>query len=105
VDHDAFQYFEVRFGLNAVAALRDSAAKTAGAARLRAVETQVEATDAHCIFRSAADARGLPDQLAAESGLRLAALDELGVGIAPGPDHYEAMLRAMAVEARACLTD
>lgn len=103
VMHDAYRYFEARFGIAALAALSPADAASPGAARLGAVADLVARGMARCILIEPQ----LPDRLAAAlagaGGARLGRLDPLGADIEPGPGHYPAMLRRMAADLAACI--
>lgn len=103
VQHDAYRYFERRFGLKASAALQDSDASAPGARRLAAVRNVIEGTGARCLFQE----YGAPDRLAdaAADGLdmRRAVLAPAGRDLPLGPDLYPRLLRGMAETIRACL--
>ncbi|MCB1377604.1 MAG: zinc ABC transporter substrate-binding protein [Alphaproteobacteria bacterium] len=103
VFHDAFQYFEHRFGLNAVGSITDVAASSPSAERLKELRDQVTATGAVCVFREPQyDARAV-DAVIEGTGARSAMLDPLGAGLPPGPDAYPQLLRALAAALRDCL--
>lgn len=103
VFHDAYQYFERRFGLAAPGVMSVSAEVSPGADRIRRLRDRVRAGGVACVFIEpqfpAAVARTLIDGTAA----RVGRLDPLGAGLEPGPDLYPALLEAMAESFADCL--
>ena len=51
VFHDAYQYFEKRFGLTAVGSISDVSAAAPSAKRLNEIRSKLEETKAICVFR------------------------------------------------------
>ena len=51
VFHDAYQYFENRFGLDAAGSISDISAQAPSAERLKEVRDKLAATKAQCVFR------------------------------------------------------
>ena len=51
VFHDAYQYFETRFGLTAVGSISDVSAAAPSAKRLKEIKDKLEETKAICVFR------------------------------------------------------
>ncbi len=101
--HDAFQYVERRYGLNAVGALTVSPDRTPGARRLRRVRARIAGSGARCLFGEPQYRPALVLTVAEGTKARTAVLDPLGVGIEPGADAYFALMRALARALRDCL--
>lgn len=101
--HDAFQYFERRFRIEAVGAVSASDARPPGPARVAAVRARIAETGAVCLFREPQFRPGLAETVAEGSDIRLGTLDPLGVELAPGPGLYRALIRAVAAGFAACL--
>ena len=103
VFHDATAYFEARYGLRAVGAVTVNPALPPGARRLAALRRRMVETGAACLF---AEPRFRPALVAAViegTGARAGTLDPLGADIAPGPEAYFALMRALADDLLACL--
>jgi len=101
VIHDAFHYFEDRFGLEAHAALEAGDGDRAGPRRMREVRARLVEGDIACLF---AEPTGrVPERLTDGTDIRVARLDQLGVRMEPGPGLYTALLEAMAQEIAGCL--
>ena len=104
VYHDAYQYFERRFGLEAAGSIADFAANNPSAQRLKEVRDKVKAVNAVCVFRepqfSDKAARIVIEDTNAHDGV----LDPIGATLTPGKDAYEALLRALGQNLKACLS-
>jgi len=103
VFHDATGYLEARYGLRAMGAVTVNPAVPPGARRLAALRRRMVETGAACLF---AEPRFRPALVAAViegTGARAGTLDPLGADIAPGPEAYFALMRALAADLVACL--
>ncbi len=103
VFHDAYQYFEAHYGLNAVGSLTLSPDRQPGAKRLQALRRHLAATAAVCVFREPQFPPDLVAPLIEGSDVRVAVLDPLGAELAPGPALYPALMQAMADNLTGCL--
>ena len=103
VFHDAYQYFEDRFGLNAAGAIALADAADPGPARLAALREAVAEAGISCVFAEPQFDPGLVEAVASETGLDAAVIDPLGVSLDPGPGFYPDLLRAMAASMAECL--
>lgn len=101
--HDAFQYFERRFGIVAVGAVMLSDASAPGPARIAAVRALIARSGARCLFRPPQFDPALARTVAQGTGARIALLDPLGTGLKLGPGLYAALLRAIAGGLGDCL--
>ena len=104
VPHDAYQYFEVAFGLTAAGAITLSDAASPGPARIAELRDQVTAGDIGCILTDPQTSPAWTEVLRDDSLARTALVDADGTGFAPGPDLYPQMMRAMADALVTCLT-
>ncbi len=103
VFHDAYQYFEKRFGLNAVGSISDVSAAAPSAKRLNEIRSKLEETKALCVFREPQfDAKYVTVVLEG-SKAKPGVLDPIGSDIAPGPIAYAELLMRLAKGARDCL--
>jgi zinc transport system substrate-binding protein len=102
VMHDAYQYFERRYGLAALGAVAMDPHLAPGAARLRDLQALIAKSNARCIFSEPQFPSRLAETLAA-GGRRRAVLDPIGIDAAPGRAHYFHMMRAMGGALRDCL--
>lgn len=103
VFHDAFQYFDRRFGLNTVGSITVNPERPPGAARLREIQHKIAALGARCVFAEPQFDSGLVQVAVEGSGAGTASLDPLGADIADGPELYFELLRRNAASLEACL--
>jgi len=104
VFHDAYHYFEHRFGIEAAGAISLGDAADPGAARLAELRTFLREADAVCVFIEPQYNAGLAERLVEGTGARIGTLDPLGSDIPPGPGHYPALIRSMATALAGCLS-
>ena len=102
VFHDAYQYFERRFGLQAAGAISFSDASTPSAGRIAELRDAVETLGARCVFAEPQFSRGLVDSVFADRAT-VGLLDPLGQDLTPGADLYPQVLRGMAAAFKTCL--
>lgn len=95
VFHDAYHYFEARFGVEATGAVSLGDASDPGAARIRELRDRTQAQGIRCALSEPQfDTRILTSVLGGE--LRIGVIDPLGSAIEPGPALYPQMMRDMA---------
>jgi zinc transport system substrate-binding protein len=103
VAHDAFQYLERRYRLNAVGAISLSPEVVPSAKRLAELRRKVMALGAICVFAEPQADRRLIDNLIEGSLARTGTLDPEGFSLEPGPNLYVTLMRKLADDLRACL--
>ena len=103
VFHDAYRYFERRYGLESIAAVTRGPERPPGARRLRRIRRRMTERRARCIFSEPQFRPALAEALVRGTAARHAVLDPLGAGIAPGADAYGALLRRLAGALTDCL--
>src|SRR6056297_94178 len=102
VFHDAYQYFEARFGVTAAGAVSISDASEPGPARLADLRALVSEQDVVCIFAEPQFNTSILTSVFGDA-LRVGQLDPIGVDHTPGPGLYPAILRGMADAMTDCL--
>lgn len=102
VFHDAYQYFERRFGLSAAGAISFSDASAPSAGRIAELREAVADMGATCVFAEPQFSSGLVDTVFADAAT-VGLLDPLGQDLAPGAGLYPQVLRNMAGAFSACL--
>ncbi|WP_373027909.1 zinc ABC transporter substrate-binding protein [Sulfitobacter sp.] len=105
VFHDAYHYFEARFGVEASAALSLSDGSAPSAARLDDVRDVVQSINAVCVFTEPQFNPGLVAALADGRSLKSAPLDPLGAGLTPGPALYGEVIQGLATSFENCLSE
>jgi zinc transport system substrate-binding protein len=103
VFHDAYQYFDRRYELNAVGSITVSPDRQPGAARLQRLRKKIGELKAVRVFAEPQFEPTLMQTVVAGTKARTGVLDYLGAGIAPGPDHYAETMRALARSLTDCL--
>jgi zinc transport system substrate-binding protein len=101
VFHDAYQYFEARFGVPAQGALSIGDASDPGPARLAEIRDAVTERGVACAFAEPQYDPGLLEAVAGD--VETAVIDPLGAGLEPGPGLYPALLRGVAASMLECL--
>ncbi len=104
VFHDAFQYFEHRFGLEAVGSITVSPDAQPSAKRLTEIRRKLATLSASCVFSEPQFQARLVDAVTEGMSARAGTLDPEGARIEPGPGAYAALLRNLAGGLRTCLT-
>jgi len=103
VFHDAFQYFEESFGLNAVGSVTVSPDHMPSARRIKALRDEIADSGARCVFREPQFESALVQVLLEDSEARAGVLDPLGTDATPGPNAYFELMDANADALLACL--
>jgi zinc transport system substrate-binding protein len=103
VFHDAYQYFEKRFGLSAAGSISDISAKAPSAQRLQEVRKKLADSQAVCVFREPQYDSKLVSAVIEGSKAREGVLDPLGAALVPGPNAYQRLLANLAGNLKACL--
>lgn len=103
VFHDAYQYFERRYGMNAVGSLTISPERSPGVKRLYAVRDKIKSTGARCVFAEPQFAPSLVATVLEGTQAKAGTLDPIGAEIPSGPDAYFTLLENLADSLRGCL--
>ncbi len=103
VYHDAFQYFENRFGLRALASVVAQEGVAPGAARIQALRDLVSDQEIACAFTEPQFDPALLETVVAGLAVRIEELDPLGAALEPGPELYADLLRSVSATIADCL--
>ena len=103
VFHDAYQYFERRFGLNAVGSISDYSANPPSANRLAEIRSKILTSKAVCVFKEPQYSDAAISTVIEGSAARLGVLDGLGAKLTPGKFAYGQLMRDLAQNLRNCL--
>jgi len=104
VMHDAYSHFEAEFGLRRLAAITLSPERQPGARRLYAIRNLLAAQDVRCVFAEPQFPAALGHTVVDGINARLAILDPVGVDIAPGPELYVTLMKALGRSLAECLS-
>ena len=88
VFHDAYQYFEHRYGVNAVGAITINPTMRPSAQRLDEIRERLEDLDAACVFAEPQFEPALVATVIEGTSARQGVLDPLGADLDAGPDQY-----------------
>ncbi len=102
VFHDAYQYFENRFGMNAAGAISLGSAAAPSPARIAEIRAAMQDLGVVCVFSEPQFNPGLVAAVLEGTGAKTAILDPLGAERAPGAALYTDLLRQMARDIAAC---
>lgn len=103
VFHDAYQYFENRFGLSAAGAITINPDVPPGAERVADIHAKLSALSAPCVFAEPQFEPRIIDVLIEGTGAKKGVLDPEGANLAEGPGMYPELLRQLAKAMTACL--
>jgi zinc transport system substrate-binding protein len=103
VFHDAYPYFEARFGLNGLGAIVLNPETPPGARRLQEIRHRIEEARVGCVFSEPQFEVGYVTTVLEATGARTASLDPLGVSVPPGPGAYRQILSELSEALAACL--
>jgi len=104
VFHDAYHYFEQRYGLNAVGSVVLNPEQRPGAKRVADIQARVRDLKVRCVFSEPQFQPALVETIIAGSAARRGVLDPLGADLPAGPDAYFQLLQGLADALRGCLS-
>lgn len=104
VFHDAYQYFEKRFGLDAVGSITVSPNAKPSAKRLTELRHKISSLDVVCVFAEPMFQPKLVAAVTEGTGARAGTLDPEGTTVAAGPDAYLVLMRKLAANLTSCLS-
>ena len=103
VFHDAYQYFETRFGVSAIGSITVSPEVLPGAERVAKLQNKVRDLGATCVFSEPQFEPKLVVTITENTNAGTGVLDPLGTSINDGPDLYFTLIRNMAASLKNCL--
>ncbi len=103
VFHDAYQYFEKRYGLRAVGSITLNPEVKPSARRLRDIRAKLATSDAACVFAEPQFSPNIIATVIEGSTAKSGTLDPLGSAVPAGPRQYGEMMRALAKSMAGCL--
>lgn len=103
VFHDAFQYFEQRFGLNVAGSITVNPENMPGAARIEDIRQRLAGLGAACVFAEPQFDPRIVNVLIEGTPARAGTLDPEGAALPEGPDLYAELLRSLARGLTDCL--
>lgn len=103
VFHDAYQYFERRFGLHPLGAVSLGDADRPGPARIVELRDAIAKSGAVCIFAEPQFEPRLVKTVIEGTDVKSGMLDPIGAGLQPGAELYPLLVRGLAANLLDCL--
>jgi zinc transport system substrate-binding protein len=104
VFHDAYQYFENRFGVTASGSITVSPEVMPGAERVAELRAKVKELGATCVFAEPQFQSKLVSTVTEGTSAKSGVLDPLGAEVADGPELYFQVIRNLANSIKGCLS-
>lgn len=104
VFHDAYQYFEKRFGLNVAGSVTLSPEIAPGADRINEIRSKLKTLDAACVFAEPVFEPRIVNVLTEGTTAKQGVLDPEGANLDEGPGLYRQLIENLAASLKACLT-
>jgi zinc transport system substrate-binding protein len=103
VFHDAYQYLEDHFGLNAVGSVNISPDRLSGAKHIHLLREKIRKLEARCVFSEPQFKPKLVQTLVSGTQASAGKLDPLGGELPPGEDAYFDLMQNLSENLAACL--
>jgi len=103
VFHDAYQYFEKRFGLTVVGSITVNPDLPPSGKRLSALRAKISKLGATCVFGEPNFDGKVIASITEGTPAKTGTLDPEGASLTPGADLYDTLMRRMAGALRGCL--
>ncbi len=103
VYHNAFRYFENRYGLKNMGSLTLSSHTLPGSKHIITIRNRLKQDDIKCLFTEPGQQPPLVKVLAENSAARIVPLSALGTALKPSPHLYFQMMRELARGYKDCL--
>ncbi len=101
--HDAYHYFEARFGLSAAGSITVSGEHATSAQRVKKLRNRVQELNAICVFSEPQFDNRIVEVVTENTPARIGVLDPLGATIEAGPEAYFTLLQNLAASFKECL--
>ncbi|MDT8419461.1 MAG: zinc ABC transporter substrate-binding protein [Desulfuromonadales bacterium] len=96
VFHDAYQYFETAYNLNAVGSISVDPERRPGVKRLLEIREKIKTLQARCVFSEPQFEPQLVQAIIEGTGAGIGTLDPLGIDLPAGPEGYFTLLSRLA---------
>lgn len=103
VFHDAYQYFENRFGLNVAGSVTISPEIAPGADRINEIRAKLKTLDAACVFAEPVFDPRIVTILTEGTTAKQGVLDPEGANLDEGPGLYRQLIENLATSLKSCL--
>ena len=102
VFHDAYQYFENRFGIQVLGALTVNADVMPGAEKLAEIREVIEHEKVNCLFSEPQFNPSIIKSIAKDTKVKTGVLDPLGATLDKGKGMYQKLLKDMSSSFKGC---
>ena len=100
--HDAYQYFEKRFGINILGAFTVNTDVMPGAEQLAEIREIIEHDKVACVFSEPQFNPDIIKAVAKDMNIKTGVVDPLGATLDPGKDLYFNLIRNMSASFKGC---
>jgi len=94
--HDAFQYFEIHYGLSAIGSISDIVGSDPGARHIRRLIDRISEVGVSCAFSEPLFEDNLLETVVSGADINVYEIDPTGARIEPGPDLYLELISSIA---------
>ncbi|MCY3674389.1 MAG: zinc ABC transporter substrate-binding protein [Rhodobacteraceae bacterium] len=94
--HDAFQYFELHYGLSAIGSISDIAGSDPGARHIRRLIDRISEVGVSCAFSEPLFEDDLLETVVSGADINVYEIDPTGARFEPGPDLYLELISSIA---------
>ena len=101
--HDAYRYFEDRFGLTAAGSITVNPERAPGVQRVTEIRDRVRELEGVCVFAEPQFDRRIVDVVVEGTQARAGTIDPLGADIDDGPELYFKVMRNLTASFKECL--
>ena len=102
VFHDAYQYFEKRFGINILGAFTVNTDVMPGAEQLAEIREVIEHDKVACVFSEPQFNPDIIKAVAKDMNIKTGVVDPLGATLNPGKDLYFSLIKNMSASFKGC---
>ena len=102
VFHDAYQYFEKRFGIQVLGALTVNTDVMPGAEKLSEIREVIEHEKVNCLFSEPQFNPAIIESIAKDTNVKIGVLDPLGVSLDKGKDLYFDLIKNISNSFKGC---
>ena len=103
VFHDAYQYFENRFGLKAAGTITLNHEVPPSVKQISTIKKRLKTLGAACIFQEPQFNQRISKAVARGTGTKILSIDPLGAAIEPSPGMYNKLLEGITASFKNCL--
>lgn len=105
VYHDAYQYFEKRFGLTAAGSITLNPDIPPSGKRLQEIRRKISSANVQCVFADPNISPRVTATITEDTSARTVVLDPEGMTLEAGPDLYHRLMRQLAGAMKSCLAN